>query len=246
MYVWSVSFLKSRTCTLMLHSKFVNHLLSCSVFMYSSNLVKVLSRFHSFAIMSGKHKQDYIGVFSATKIFLPVVNVKSDENTHTYTCKLLSLPYLAPEHIDPIFEKLQEKVVTQPLQELTSYIASTGLGNPLWPSLSWSVFGRVICSNNDVEGWHHCLNQKAKKGQLPFYLLVHLLHEETKWINIQVHLVLEYKITCRKERWYRMVQSRVLSIWDDYTYGKYLPHNYSMPVQSWYMFLNKSMDSNSD
>ena len=27
---------------------------------------------------------------------------------------------------------------------------------------------------------------------------------------------------------------------------KYLPQNYSMPVQSWYMFLNKSTDPNSD
>ena len=78
----------------------------------------------------------------------------------------------------------------------------------------------VICTNNDVEGWYRHLNQKAKKGQLPFYLLVHLLHEETKWINIQVHLVLANKITRREERRYRMVQSRVLSIWDDYTYGK--------------------------
>ena len=144
----------------------------------------------------------------------------SDENTHTYICKLLSLLYLPPEHIDPIFEKLQEKAVTQPLQELTSYIASTWLGNPLWPSLSWSVFGRVIRTNDDVEGWHCCLNQKAKKGQLPFYLLVHLLHEETKWINTQVHLVLENQITHHEERQYRMTQSGVLSIWDDYTYGK--------------------------
>ena len=86
-------------------------------------------------------------------------------------------------------------------------------------SLPWSVFGRVIHTNNDVEGWHHCLNQKAKKEQLPFYQLVHLLHE-TKWINIEVHLVLEHKTTHHEERWYRMVQSRVLSIWDDYTYGK--------------------------
>ena len=168
-----------------------------------------------FAIISGKRKQDYVGVFSATKTFLPAVNVKtitldfeaamwqavaevfptvtrlgcffhwsqaiwykvqelglqpasmSDENTHTYIRKLLSLPYLPAEHIAPIFEKLQKKAVTQPLQELTNYIASTWLGNPLWPSLSWSVFGRVIRTNNDVEGWHRHLNQKAKKGQLP-------------------------------------------------------------------------------
>ena len=118
--------------------------------------------------------------------------------------------------------------MTQPLQELTSYIAST----LLWPTLPWLVFGRVICTNNDVEGWHCHLNQKAKKGQLPFYLLVYLLHEETKWINIQVCLVLENKITHFKERRLRMVQSRVLSIWDNYTYGKIFNYIHFFPVYS--------------
>ena len=58
-----------------------------------------------------------------------------------------------------------------------------------------------------------------KKGQLPFYILLHLLHEETKWINLQVHLVLENKLTRYEERRYRKVQSKVLSIWDNYSYG---------------------------
>ena len=35
-----------------------------------------------------------------------------------------------------------------------------------------------------------------------------------------MHLLLENKIICQDERCYSMVQSRVLSIWDDYTYGK--------------------------
>ena len=88
----------------------------------------------------------------------------SDEKTHGYIRQLLSLPYLPCAHIGPIFERLQEKAVTQPLQELTTYIATTLLENPLWPTSSWSVFGRVIHTNNDVEGWHRHLNQKAKKG----------------------------------------------------------------------------------
>ena len=82
------------------------------------------------------------------------------------------------------------------------------------------VTGLVIHTNNDVEGWHHRLNQKAKKGQQPFYLLLHLLYEETKWINLQVRLVLEYKLTRHEERRYRKVQSKVLSIWDNYTDSK--------------------------
>ena len=143
----------------------------------------------------------------------------SDEKTHAYIRQLLSLPYLPCEHIAPIFERLEAKAVTQPLQELTTYITTTWLENPLWPTSSWSVFGRVVRTNNDVEGWHCRLNQKAKKGQLPFYLLLHLLHEETKWINLQGRLVLENKLTRREERRSRKVQSKVLSIWDNYSYG---------------------------
>ena len=144
----------------------------------------------------------------------------SDKKTHGYIRQLMSLPYLPCDHIGPIFERLQEKAITKPLQELNGYISTTWFENPLWPTSSWSVFGRVIRTHNDVEGWYRCLNQKAKKGQLPFYLLLHLLHEETKCINLDVRLVLENKLTRREELRYRKVQSKVLSIWDNYTYGK--------------------------
>ena len=60
----------------------------------------------------------------------------SDENTHAYFRKLLSLSNLPPEHIGLIFEKIQEKIAAQPLQEFTSYITSTLLENPLWTILS--------------------------------------------------------------------------------------------------------------
>ena len=120
-----------------------------------------------FAIMSGKQKQDYIEVFNAiwqaaAEVFPTVAWLGcffhwsqavwrkvqelglqrvyiSDEKTHAYICQLLSLPYLPCEHITPIFERLEARAVTQPLQELTTYI-TTWLENPLWPA-SWSVFG---------------------------------------------------------------------------------------------------------
>ena len=43
-----------------------------------------------------------------------------------------------------------------------------------WPVPSWSVFNQAIWTNNDVEGWHHKLNWKARKGNLQFYLLITL------------------------------------------------------------------------
>ena len=48
-----------------------------------------------------------------------------DDKTHKYIHKLLSLAYLPPEHIGPIFEKLQQKAATQPPLDLTNYIATT-------------------------------------------------------------------------------------------------------------------------
>ena len=68
----------------------------------------------------------------------------SDDKTHKYICKLLFLAYLPPEHIGPIFEKLQQKAATQPLLDLTNYIATTWLQNSLWATSVSSVFGHVI------------------------------------------------------------------------------------------------------
>ncbi|KAH3869882.1 hypothetical protein DPMN_033055 [Dreissena polymorpha] len=61
--------------------------------------------------------------------------------------------------------------------------------NPLWPIDSCCVFGRSIRTNNDCEGWHHRLNRRAKKGNLPFCLLLQLLCKEAKLLNTQVRLV---------------------------------------------------------
>ena len=87
----------------------------------------------------------------------------SDEKRHVYIC-WLSLSYLPCEHIRPIFQRPQEKAVTPPLQEMTTYITT------IWPLetnvayFSWSVFDWIIHANNDVEGWYHHLNQKVKMG----------------------------------------------------------------------------------
>ena len=103
---------------------------------------------------------------------------RQDNKTHRYICKLLSLPYLPAEHIIPVFTAHQHKAVTTQLQKLTDYIYNTWLQSPHWPVTSWSVFGCYTRTNNNVEDWHYRLNNKAKKGQLSFYVLLQLLHEE--------------------------------------------------------------------
>ncbi|KAH3721220.1 hypothetical protein DPMN_064139 [Dreissena polymorpha] len=51
--------------------------------------------------------------------------------------------------------------------------------------------GHYNAIGTEREGWHHRLKRRAKKGNLPFYLLVQLLCEEAKLLNTQVRLVRE-------------------------------------------------------
>ena len=113
----------------------------------------------------------------------------NDNKTHKFICKLLPLPYLPAEYIEPVFTALQAKATTVPLQQLTQYISNTWIDSTIWPIPSWSVFGRYTRTNNDAEGWHYQMNAKAEKGQLSFYMLITLLFEESKSVNVQICLV---------------------------------------------------------
>ena len=54
---------------------------------------------------------------------------------------------------------------------------------------------KAILTNNDIEGWHLGLNRRASgKSQLPFYLLVDLLHSEARRTALQIRLVSERKL----------------------------------------------------
>jgi len=51
----------------------------------------------------------------------------------------------------------------------STYSTSGGTGSTdSWRPATWSVFGQPVCTNNDVEGWHHRLNAKANHRRLNF------------------------------------------------------------------------------
>ena len=70
----------------------------------------------------------------------------------------------------------------------------------------WSVFGQAVQTNNDVEGWHGMLKRHAKRGNLSFYLLVRLLHEQAQLVNMQVRLVTDQKLKRWQRKQYRQSQ----------------------------------------
>ena len=134
----------------------------------------------------------------------------------TLTERIKSLVYHSQSSVsDSTLNKLQQKAAS-PLLELAWYIETTWLNSTVWSMRSWSVFGCHTRTNNDVEGWHHRLNKKARKGQLPFYVLIPLLHEEAKQVSIQVHLISESKLTHQECLKYHNNQSSVFKHWEDY------------------------------
>ena len=55
---------------------------------------------------------------------------------------------------------------------------------------SWSVYGQPVRTNNDIEVWQNALNRRAcSRVQLPFYLLIQLLHRESAVCTVQVRIV---------------------------------------------------------
>ena len=139
----------------------------------------------------------------------------NDSGTHSYLRKLLS----PQEHINQAFHQLAAQAVTPALQEVCSYIASSWITSTLWPTSSWSAFMRNTRMNNDVEGWHHWLNIHAKKRNLPFYVLIQLLHNEAQATNIEVQLISDKKLKHIQKKCFQEVQGQLFKLWEQYEAG---------------------------
>ena len=76
---------------------------------------------------------------------------------------------------------------------------------------------QAIWTNNDIEGWHNSLNRRVQgKSQLPLYMLIMLLHEESRLTSLQIRLVSERKLCRIQRKTYRQVQSKIFSLWERY------------------------------
>ena len=81
-------------------------------------------------------------------------------------------------------------------------------------SYTYKIFYyRNIRTNNDIEGWHNRMNQRASsRHQLQFYLLVKLLHSEAILVELQVELVSQAKLTRIQRKRYRDMQSKIIRL----------------------------------
>ena len=109
-----------------------------------------------------------------------------------------------------------------PIQQLMEYVFLTWISNTIWPSSSSSsVFMLSVGTNNDVEGWHHGLHRHASgRANLPFYMLVGLLFQETRLSVLQMRLVSEKKLRRIQRANYRSLQEKIFKTWDEFQANK--------------------------
>ena len=145
-----------------------------------------------------------------------------DVATHTYVRKIMALPFLPPEHIPAVFRHLEQKASTDNLESLVSYVRSTWIDGYFKP-MNWSIFNQPHRTNNDVEGWHHRLNNRARRGQLQLYVLIHLLHQEAEHVTLQCRLVTLNKLRVYQRKKYAKMQKRIFKLWGLYCEGEKTP-----------------------
>ncbi|KAH3779123.1 hypothetical protein DPMN_180602 [Dreissena polymorpha] len=110
--------------------------------------------------------------------------------------KIFALPLLPTADIRPAFDKIREKGQSDPSSHTWR---KTWMTNGVWAVENWSVYGRSVRTNNDVEGWHNPFNRRAKKGNLSFYLLITLLFEEATEVPKQYKSIKETRCVCETQ-----------------------------------------------
>ena len=138
-----------------------------------------------------------------------------DRATNGYIRRLMAIPFLPHETIAATFDNLKPEAITEPLQQLVSYIEENWIRSTIWPPKCWSVFMQSIRTNNDIEGWHHGLNRRAAgRCGLPLYMFVALLHKEARLVSLQICLVSERKLKRMQRSTYQEVQRWLFELWE--------------------------------
>ena len=140
-------------------------------------------------------------------------------SVRNYVRKLMALCYIPAIHIRPLFQKLSQEARSPSMQSLIDYMRDTWVETSTFKPESWSVFDLPFRTNNDVEGWHHRMNKRARPNT-PFYLMVQLLHNEATDIPMNIELLNTKKIKRRLRKKYAKLNQRMFKLWRQYTRGE--------------------------
>lgn len=137
-----------------------------------------------------------------------------------YVRKLMGLCFLAEDDIERMFSVIKCKARSGAIAQLTEYFEKTWIkGRGSWKPSQWSVFGLAVRTNNNVEGWHACMNKRGRKDT-PFYLLIQLLDEEASDMALGVELLDYNLLSRRRRRHYVELHNRLCRYWNEYRHGE--------------------------
>ena len=75
-----------------------------------------------------------------------------DDAVYRYIRKFIALPFLPHRQNRPMFLRLQAEALTEPLQNLVTYIRQQQMESTVFLPKNWSVYQQAIRTNDDIEG----------------------------------------------------------------------------------------------
>ena len=73
---------------------------------------------------------------------------------------------------------------------------------------------QAVRTNNDMEGYHHGVNRRARKTQIGLYFLIQLLYDESRLCRLNVRLVSEGKLRRHQYKKYEKIQGMLFKWWN--------------------------------
>jgi len=145
-----------------------------------------------------------------------------NDRQHFLLRNLTALPLLLAAHMGPVFYQLQRQHAADSpaVADLLTYMETTRIVSLLWPPEMLSVYQQQVRTNNDLEGWHRRLNNVARRANLPFYLLVCLLHTEAQSTQHIVRLLSEGHVLRRTSKRYAALNKRLQTLRAQYASGQ--------------------------
>ena len=142
------------------------------------------------------------------------------DGTHRFIRSLMALPFLPAQEIEAQLDRIHQNCPPGPIEDLVNYLETTWI-NGTYPLECWGIYGQSIWTSNDLEVYHNALNRRAGgRHNLPFYMLVELLHREAGLSLIQSCFISQKKLEHHQRMTYRRLQGKIIGAWEDFSDSK--------------------------
>ena len=143
-------------------------------------------------------------------------------STYNFCRYLMALPFLPSEYIPAQFQLLRSTETSTTISQLLDCYHDQWMHNETFPISSWSVYGRPIRTNNDIEGWHKRFNNMANhQHKLNLYQLISILHTEANNIKLQTMMISNGTVLRHYRSKYKKTQAIIMNAWEQLRDGNF-------------------------